>query len=216
MDLVDQRWRWGAGCIVPQAGTFTPIPWLQLHGAAGALLRLFISILTRSILVALIDGRLAAGTCKQIVACSESGIGEAAGDSVEDARSNGRALHVKVVAMQQVVCGYVIQPAYGVHAAVVGEHAPNDKIRHHAPYLAQKLRDAQHLPRLIRLLDHGMLAICLQRGTRRRPHEVRPPNTCIPEIAQAHNDLLLHLLKYARIPARTSRFRPLLADEPDR
>src|SRR6266849_9447667 len=112
MDLVDQRWRWGAGCIIPQTGAFTLIPWLQLHSAAGPFLYLFISILTRSILVALLDGRLAASTRQEIIACSESGIGEAAGDSVKDAGSYGRALHTEVVAVQQIVGGHIIHATH--------------------------------------------------------------------------------------------------------
>src|SRR6266699_5677502 len=73
MDLVDQRWRWGAGCIVPQAGAFTLIPWLQLHSAAGPFLYLFVSILARLILVAFLYIRLATGACHHIVACVCSG-----------------------------------------------------------------------------------------------------------------------------------------------
>src|SRR6266705_2753083 len=114
MDLVDQRWRWGAGCIVPQAGAFTLIPWLQLHSAAGPFLYLFISIL-----VTLLDICLTASTRQEIVARGESGVGEAAGDSVEDARPNRRALHTKVVAMQQIVRCHIIHATHGIHATVV-------------------------------------------------------------------------------------------------
>src|SRR6266567_5327533 len=134
MDLVDQRWRWGAGCIVPQTGAFTLRPWLQLHSAAGAFLRLFISIL-----VTLLDICLTASTRQEIVARGESGIGEATGDSVEDAWPNGRTLYAKVIAMQQVVGGHIVQSAHRVHTAVVRKHPPDYKVYHYAPHMAQEL-----------------------------------------------------------------------------
>src|SRR6266567_3296988 len=98
----------------------------------------------------------------------------------------------------------------------MGEYAPNHEVRYHTPHVAQEFRNAHGLPRLIRLLDHRVLAVCFHGWPCRGPYEVRPANTGIPEVVQFHNYLLLHLFQHTAIPTWASRLRAFFADEPDR
>src|SRR6266852_3232759 len=99
--LVDER-RWGrAWSVKAQAGAFALVPLLQAHGAARALFW-FGCALFAYFVVFHKDG-LPAGTRQQVVAADEISIFEVAGDGVEDARPDGSALHVEIVAVQQVV-----------------------------------------------------------------------------------------------------------------
>src|SRR5260221_2760870 len=135
VNLVDKRWWRRAGSIVAQTGTFALVPRLQSHGATRSFLQ-FHSAIFASLSVILLNCGLATGASQQVIAANEIGILEVAGDGVEDARPDGRALHAEVVAVEQIIGSHIIQSAHRLSAAIMGEYAPNHKIRHHTPHMA--------------------------------------------------------------------------------
>src|SRR5207248_2251228 len=76
--------------------------------------------------------------------------------------ANGRAFHAKIIAVQQVIGGHIIQATHHLSPAIAREYAPDDEIRHHTPHMSQEIGHSQDLPRLVDQLDNRMLAIDLQ------------------------------------------------------
>src|SRR5205085_12021191 len=90
----------------------------------------------------------ALSTCphQQIILAPQQAIREVTREGIEDARPNRRAFHAKIVTMQQVVRGHVIQPAHRIGPPILCQHAPDHKIRHHASHVPQEFRHAHRLP----------------------------------------------------------------------
>ena len=102
----------------------------------------------------------------------------------------GASPHAEVVAVEQVVGGHVVESGRGFLAArlsgqaVLSQHAADNEIDDHPPHLAQELRDGHELVRVVRLLDHRVLAEGFQGRAGRGPYEVRPANARVPEVAE--------------------------------
>lgn len=65
----------------------------------------------------------------------EGCVREVARQGVEDAAANGGLFYAEIVAMEQVVRGYVVEAGHGF-LAVAGEYATDDEIDDHAPHCA--------------------------------------------------------------------------------
>ena len=89
------------------------VPRLQAGFAAGGGFRALVVVLARGV------GLVAAG--QEVEAAGEVGVGEVAGEGVEDAGAGGGRRHAKVVAVQQVVGGEVVQGVDGRRLALHGE-----------------------------------------------------------------------------------------------
>ena len=125
----------------------------------------------------------------------------------------GASLDAEVVAVEDVVGRDIIEPARG-GLITPGQDPPDHEIDDQPADGTEELADLHDLARLVRLLDHRVLAVRLHRRTRRRPDEVGPPDPRVPVIPQTGVNILL-------ISSRTRLSQPgredsgVLGDEPD-
>src|SRR5579875_2172074 len=117
--------------------------------------------------------------------------------------------------MEQVIGRHVVETADGGRLAVMAQHAPDNEIDDDASDGAQKLRNFHHRARLIRLLDHRMLAVGLQRRAGRGPYEVGAADAGVPVFTKAGADVFAHLVEHAIVPPGARGLRALAAHEPD-
>ena len=115
--------------------------------------------------------------------------------------------------MEQVIGGYIVESSDGFFV-IVRQDAANDEIDDHAPHLAQKFRDGHELVRIVRLLDHGVLAEGFECRPGRGPYEVRSSDAGVPEVAELLRDIFAHFIEHNVVPAGGGN-GTLLADDPD-
>ena len=151
--------------------------------------------------------------CQQIQPPRQVRVRDVAGEGVEDAGAGGRVAQAEVVAVEQVVGGGVVQRRRGL--ALHGEQAVDDEGHHHAAHVAQELGHRQHAARRVRALHHRVLAEGFQRRAGGGPHEVRPANAGVPEVAQLGGDVGLHLAQHGVVPAGAGGARALPTHQPD-
>ncbi len=111
--------------------------------------------------------------------------------------------------MEQVIDGGVIQGLGLCALPVLREDSAYHIVHHDTPHCMKELRHGENGIRLIRLLDHRVLAVGLQSGTCSGPDEVRSTDAGIPEGAEAVIDAGAHLLQHLGVPARPRRLCPL-------